>query len=76
VHTLPDGKQITVRGEGEWCAEALMQPGLLGEGTGGDLSDAVYGAAMACQVRRRASHSKSNAHQLNLSLGPCPPLEP
>jgi actin-related protein 7 len=49
VHTLPDGKQISVGTEGEWAGEALMQPGLMGEGTGGDLSDAVYGAAMACQ---------------------------
>jgi len=35
VHTLPDGQSITIEGEGQQLAQALLNPSLLGK----DLSD-------------------------------------
>jgi len=35
VHTLPDGQSITIQGEGQQLAQALLNPSLLGK----DLSD-------------------------------------
>lgn len=31
VHTLPDGQSITIQGEGQRLAEALLTPSLLGK---------------------------------------------
>lgn len=35
MHTLPDGQSITIQGEGQQLAQALLNPSLLGK----DLSD-------------------------------------